>query len=57
MVSSAGYAEETFLYLENHAFDAWFKKAYGDKEEKETPCYTESAVGQLHKQHSREDIQ
>ena len=46
-----------FLYTENHAFDAWFKKAYGDEEEKETPCYTESAVGQLHKQQSREDIQ
>ena len=46
-----------FLYTENHALDAWLKKAYGDDEKKETPCYTESAVGQLHKQQSRENIQ
>ena len=25
-----------FLYQENHALDAWFKKAYGDEEK---PCY------------------
>ena len=32
------------LYQENHALDAWFKKAYGDEEK---PCYNNWAVCQL----------
>ena len=33
-----------FLYQENHALDAWFKKAYGDEEK---TCYNNWAVCQL----------
>ena len=37
-----------FLYVENHALDAWFCKAYGDEVEEKTPfSYNKIAVGQL----------
>ena len=45
---------KVFLYSENHALDAWFRRGFADKEEIKTPLlYNESAVGQLHKKHNK----
>ena len=34
-----------FLYIpENHALDAWFKRAFGDKEDKKLLLLNKSAV-------------
>ena len=38
------------LVAQNHSLGEWFKKAYGDKREKNSLCYNESAVCQLHKE-------
>ena len=44
-----------FLYVENHALDAWFQKAYGDEVERKTPfSYNELAVRQLQNYKKRE---
>ena len=32
------------LYIENHAVDAWFKRAYGDEADKKTPFALEIRV-------------
>ncbi len=41
---------EAILYKENHALDAWFKKAYGGEQKS---CYNNDAVCQLHEQSNR----
>ena len=47
-----------FLYTENHWLGQWFKKAYGDEADKETPFALYWKCGrQLHKEKQREDIQ
>ena len=46
------------MYTENHWLGQWFKKAYGDEADKETPFALYWKCGrQLHKEKQREDIQ
>ena len=37
------------LCSENHSLGEWFQKAYAMREQKNSLCYNESAVCQLHK--------
>ena len=38
------------FFAPNHSLGEWSQKAYGDKQEKNSLCYNESAVCQLHKE-------
>jgi len=42
--AASDFGSCAFLYKENHALDAWFKKAYGNEQ---NPCYEKRAVRQL----------